>query len=164
MEALVGILGVLVGIGAKYFLDLSRHNKDRNDKYFFALLSERFRIYQTAYSMSLKLRGFLHSEGENRDMVYSEVNNWLNENSLYLDPDIRKKYHEMLFEFSVYSRSKEETFESIRSFGSKSREAIAAKEKLQEKFELIMFEIQEKIQIEIDSEYYSKIRKITSGK
>jgi hypothetical protein len=65
-SVLAGLLGTIVGFFLKATYDYFRFKSERYDRYYFALLTKRFEVYQQANYECEKLKKVVHDQTEKK--------------------------------------------------------------------------------------------------
>ena len=91
-EAVFAIIGIFIGS----FVTIYVHKQDRKDKYRFAMVKDKFQIYQEAYNHSRTMLGVLTGiilrEEYHVTKAFEKIENWFNGHLLYLEPKIRSDF------------------------------------------------------------------------
>ena len=120
LTGLFTLTGAIIG----YFVSIYTHHQEREDKYLFALIEKKFDIYQQAYVHSRELRSIIHEQWKKKSDVITKTDDWLEANCLYLDPEIRDDFrdiiecvHDYSTELHIYAEFKREgnTEEALKS-------------------------------------------------
>jgi len=144
-ELLYGLIGTGFGILLKTVYDLYKFNKDRKDRYFFALLNKRFEAYQEAYSLCEELKKVVHDHsGDKIETI--------------LKPEIRKNFNQLIYDVSFYGNELEDFKFTLREKGQKHEETVQKRAKLRERWENIMSETQEALKNDLN-QYYKELEK-----
>lgn len=157
-ELLYGLIGTGFGILLKTIYDHYKFNKDRKDKYFFALLNKRFEAYQEAYSLCQELKKVVHDQSGEKIETVHKARDWYNKNCLYLKPDIRKNFNQLIYDVSFYGNELEDFKFTLREKGQKHEETVQKRTKLLERWGNIMSETQEALKNDLN-QYYNELEK-----
>ena len=97
-----------------------------------------------------------HEEFKRKKAVLGEAREWFNKNCLYLKPELRDKFNNLLFNVDMYSFYLEEFYDTRREKGPDHEETNSKRQELQDKWENIMGKTQSEIQIDLDK-YFEMI-------
>lgn len=87
-ETLIGlIIGFVVGFVPPMYI----HWQERKDKYLFAIIEKKFEVYQDAFTHSLVMRNSLNKD-QSDSLDTDSIRSWFNRNNLYLNPEIRNDF------------------------------------------------------------------------
>lgn len=143
--ALTGLLGVIIGAAVPMII----HRIDRKDRFALAIMKERILASQQAYQISQDMSTVLF-ESEKQSDVLLKARNWYAKNCLYLPPDIRQQFNEVIVKVSQYEMLWDAHY-SMRHIDKNEQ-----KERLQQKLNDSLSQIKtlsSRIQKNIDSRY-----------
>ena len=92
VEAIFGLVGVVVGSGLVLLYNLYRDRREREEKYRVMLYEKRLEAHQKAFCYIQKLNVALNTAQNDEDLweVTREAREWWDSNCLYLDEYSRK--------------------------------------------------------------------------
>lgn len=157
-ELISGLIGTAFGFLLKTLHDLYKFNKDRKDKYFFALLNKRFEAYQEAYSLCEELKKVVHDKSGEKIETVQKARNWYNQNCLYLKPEIRNNFNQLIYDVSFYGNDLEDFKFTLREKGKDHEETNQKRSRLLQRWNNIMVETQEALKNDLN-QYYNKLEK-----
>ncbi len=156
IQNLLPIITLLLGIFVTWFINYSKEKRDRKDRYFFAMLEQRFGVNQQAFSNVEKLKNVIHAESSEKNKVVEEVKKWFNLNNLYLEPEIRKIFRKVIHDVSSYDLHIDDWRRTGKEKGWGAEETQKKEKEIEKTFEDIVAGIQNKIQ-EFTDKYYKYI-------
>ncbi len=147
------ILGIAIGSFFTWWINYSKEKRDRKDRYFFALLEQRFKINQEAYAQAVKLKNVIFEENDLKDKTANGVQDWFNHNCLYLEPELREKFQSFIKKVCFH----ENLIDHWRSIGQTdgwdSPQTKKIENEIENSFKDIMQGIQQAIKVETDLYY-----------
>ena len=155
-SVLTGLLGTIVGFIIKTAYDFFIYSKERHDKYFFALLSKRFEVYQEANYICEKLKKVLHDKTNNKINIANNAKEWYYKNHLYLSPELRDGFRRLIFDAEFYGDQLEDFYLTSADKGSKDPETQWKRKELHDTWNNIMTGTKQKLQEDLDK-YFKKI-------
>ena len=157
-EILIGlftILGALVGTLFPTIYNYFKDKKEREDKYFFAMIEKRFEVYSKASYWCDTLKYLIHKDDNEKYLQTNKARDWYSKNNLYLEPSIRKNFIDSVLEVEMYKTRLEECRIIGQQEGWDTEQTQKKNEEIKDAFREIMVGIQNKIQNTIDV-YYDK--------
>ncbi len=125
------IIGILIGV----FVTLFVHNRDRKDKYLFSLINEKFKTAQQGYVYSKLIKSVIHGDEQLRMKTLIKIQKWLDNNCLYLSPEIRDDFKDTLWNTWFYKDELALYYETKKS--GKEKDTKKAWDELKKKFDKI---------------------------
>lgn len=113
------------------------------------LIENRMRIYQEAYSHAEELRKVIHADESKKLNVIQRAQNWFDQNNLYLNPDIRLLFSEVIGDVGIYRIELDNYRSTGMEKGWNSQATIEEREALKAKFDKIQM-MSKKIQDDLD--------------
>ena len=149
------LLGAFSAILIKMVFDYFKDKRDRQDKYYFALLEKRFKALHEAYALVAEMRHAINpTKVEQREVLDKEVSDWYNANCLYLPPELRNEFWQTVNDVNTYHLDSDDYQAQGRSSHQwKTPEMIQKKEQLDKKYKNITTGMQEKIEKHIKKYY-----------
>ena len=151
-DQLVGGIIAIICVFIGWLPSIIRDKRDRKDRYFFALLQERFKVHQEAFGLAEKLKFNIHSDDDEKLPIVQEVLTWFNRNNLFLNPDLRNRYRKFIAKVENYKLKLEVWRDDYQSKGD-AGDNIGKRKELEEEFKEIMDGIQSAIQKDMDIYY-----------
>jgi len=100
------LLGTLSGILGKTIFEIIKHNIEKKDKYYFALLDRKILAYQQAYYFCDELMPYIHNSNDSKRIeLCDEARKWFSGNCLYLKQEHRRLFKEFIFIRRYFSGS-----------------------------------------------------------
>lgn len=115
-EGLYTLLGVIIGFTGTWWIN----RQDRMGRLLSTIADDRFRVSQEAYQLSVKLREVIHRPDEERIAVTTEARDWFNLKNLYLPPDIRNDFNQIITRVHLYQDIRAELYR-LKKEGSKEQ-------------------------------------------
>jgi len=156
MSVLSALSGVIVGFILKSAYDFFIYSKDRHDKYFFALLTKRFEVYQEANSICEQLKSVIHGDDSDIIKVTTEARGWFHRNNLYLEPSLRSDFKHLIMDVQFYDNQLSDCRLTSQHQGDEHPETKKKETELKDTWNRIMCGTQEKIQRDLDK-YFDKL-------
>lgn len=156
VNMLSALSGVVVGFILKSAYDFFIYSKDRQDKYFFALLTKRFEVYQEANSICEQLKSVMHGDNSDIIKVTAEARGWFHRNNLYLEPSLRSDFNSLIMDVAFYDGQLNDLRLTSQYQGNKHPETKKKETDLKDTWNRIMCGTQEKIQRDLDK-YFDKL-------
>lgn len=153
ITGLFTLSGSIVGFSAKFIFDYFQDKRSRRDRYYFAILEKRFEANQKAFSLVEKLKWLIHEKDEAKYKVTKEVKEWYDNYCLYLPPELRKEFRDVLHDVSFYDIQLDDYKATGFEKGWNSEEVKKKREELNQTFKNIVKGMQDKIQAHIDIYY-----------
>ncbi len=144
--------GTILGFSLKFVFDYIQNRRSRKDQYFFALLEKRFEAYQKAFALSEKLKRVIHKD-DGKIEVVNQAKDWFNNYNLYLAPDIRQAFSDVIHDVSFYELQLDGYKSTGMVKGWDNEETKKKRDELNNTFKNIMTGIQKRIQDDIDLYY-----------
>ncbi len=157
LSAITALLGTIVGFVLKTAYDYYIYSKERYDRYFFALLSKRFEVYQDANYQCERMKKVLHDKTEEKYKVTGDYRVWYHKNNLYFSPDLRENLRKLLLDVDFYGENLADFYITRGERGKDNPETQKKREELYSTWANIMVGIQDKLQKDIN--YYFNILK-----
>lgn len=156
-SVLAGLLGTIVGFLLKATYDYFRFKSERYDRYYFALLTKRFEVYQQANYECEKLKKVVHDQTEKKYEVTNYSREWFYQNNLYLSPILRNDFGRLIFDVEFYGDNLTDFKLTSKESGSQSEQTKYKRKELLSLWENIMGKTQSTLQEDIDK-YYEKLK------
>jgi len=136
-SAVFVIIGTIIGSLISIVPNRIMHRERRVDRYLFALVEKKFVVAQEAYNHSLVLSGILNKKDEVKGTVLEPIRNWYNDNCLYLEPEIRAKFREVVDDNWNY-HSLRESFYLLKDDEGETKNVQKMRDQLKDVFSSIV--------------------------
>ena len=151
-----GFFALLGAFGALFFkllYDFFKDKRERQDKYYFALLEKRFETIQKAYHLVDQIKWVIN-EKEKLTSLTQKVSDWYSQNCLYLPPELRKDFRSTIFDANRFDLEREDyTSEGRRTHIWDTPEMLKKRKRYMDTFDHITKGMHEKIEEHIKIYY-----------
>ena len=147
------VAGIIIGAVIKAIYDHFKDKRDRQDKYYFALLEKRFETIQKAYELVDEMKWVIN-EKEELTSLTKKVSDWYSQNCLYLPPDLRKAFLDTIFDTDRFDLERDDYYSEGRRTNKWDTPEMKEKKKLfMDTFDRITKGMHEKIEKHIKIYY-----------
>ena len=139
-EILIGLF-TLLGVLIPTLYNHYKAKRERQDKYFFAMIEKRFEIYSHASYLCDQLKHLIHKpddDGEKNEKITKALD-WYSQYNLYLEPEIRQSFSEFIHKVDTHYATIEEWRYTGQQKGWNAEQTKEKNEELNSAFHEIMY-------------------------